>query len=134
MFLVYYPEVPMKSAPENKAKTEESDQTKGSVLDQTTTTVQQPSTKERADLINGETSVNQSRRLRALSVPAFADSPASANINNQVRILNQKEFPSHTLTQISFGPPRVSVRPFVFLTNLQIVFKSKQYFISPYSP
>lgn len=83
--MVYYPEVPMKSAPENKAKTEESDQTKDSALDQTTTTVQQPSTKERADLINGETSVNQSRRLRALSVPAFADSPASANINNQVQ-------------------------------------------------
>ena len=114
MFLVYYPEVPMKSAPENKAKTEESDQTKDSVLNQTTTTVQQPLTKERADLINGETSVNQSRRLRALSVPAFADSPASANINNQVRILNQKEFPSHTLTQISFGTPRFSFRPFVF--------------------
>ena len=93
----------MKSAPENKAKTEESDQTKDSALDQTTT-VQHPSTKERADLINGETSINQSRRLRALSVPAFANSPASANIDNQVRILNQKEFPSHKYSALQIKP------------------------------
>ena len=82
LFLVYYPEIPMKSSVESKAKAEETDQI--------TSTSQQPSTTEGEALITKETFINQSRKLRALSLPAFAptfaDSPASLNPDNQVRI------------------------------------------------